>query len=285
MADNQESRDSSGVESAAIPNQFGDEAPNMAPAKRTPSPAFQFYAAKFLLSPKVQAMSATERGIYISLLCQQWIDGSLPTDFAELAPIANVKASQLERMWPKHLAKCFEDRKGCFVNPKLEDVRRQQIAWRNQQAEHGKAGGRPTKGSKRVAFRKPKATQSSNTTTTTDSSTERESTRKIEECWSLAFVTVGEPSSWLLTDDRISEWATTYPNLDVRAECLKASAWLNANTSRRKTASGMPRFLVNWLNNAVNRGSGPRLAATGTDGRGRTGAPPRGKYDGIEEHD
>lgn len=27
------------------------------------------------------------------------------------------------------------------------------------------------------------------------------------------------------------------------------------------------------------------LRATGTDGRGRTGAPPKGKYDGIEEHD
>jgi uncharacterized protein (DUF2235 family) len=68
----------------------------------------------------------------------------------------------------------------------------------------------------------------------------------------LTFSTIGLPSAWTLTDEQLREWAELYPGLDVETQCRMALAWTQAN--QRKTAKGMPRFLVNWLNRAVSRG-------------------------------
>ena len=62
--------------------------------------------------------------------------------------------------------------------------------------------------------------------------------------------TRGPISEWLLRDDQLSAWLAVYPKLDVLGECRKAWAWLEASPERRKTAKGMPRFLVGWLNRA-----------------------------------
>lgn len=98
----------------------------------------------------------------------------------------------------------------------------------------------------------------------------------------LSFPTIGIGSkSWPLTQTLISAWSGAYPGVDVMAECRRALAWVDANTSNRKTARGMPAFLVRWLNKSVDRGHGQ--AQMPLNGRGRTGAPVGGKYAGIEE--
>lgn len=75
----------------------------------------------------------------------------------------------------------------------------------------------------------------------------------------LVFPVVGRGSdSWALTESAIADWRTAYPNLNIRAECQKALAWVIANHSRRKTAKGMPAFLVNWFSRATNRGAATR---------------------------
>lgn len=71
----------------------------------------------------------------------------------------------------------------------------------------------------------------------------------------LEFPTIGQgPSAWDLTSEQVSAWANAYPGIDVLAECRHAKAWVDAQPERRKTAHGMPRFLVNWLNRSVERG-------------------------------
>lgn len=71
----------------------------------------------------------------------------------------------------------------------------------------------------------------------------------------LLFPTVGQGGTeWRLRKPQVDEWQAAYPNLDVLAECRKALAWLNANPGRRKTARGMPRFLVTWCSRAVDSG-------------------------------
>lgn len=68
----------------------------------------------------------------------------------------------------------------------------------------------------------------------------------------LEFPTTGKVKNWVLTEAQVSEWKTLYPGLPVEAECRKALAWIKASPSRRKTTTGMGRFLVGWLNKAVN---------------------------------
>jgi hypothetical protein len=71
----------------------------------------------------------------------------------------------------------------------------------------------------------------------------------------LVFPVVGRGSdSWALTESAITEWQDSYSTLNIHAEAQKALAWVKANSSRRKTARGMPAFLVNWFNRATNRG-------------------------------
>ena len=55
---------------------------------------------------------------------------------------------------------------------------------------------------------------------------------------------------WTPTLDQLVHWTDAYPGLDVERELAKMLAWLNANPRKRKTARGMPRFVVNWLNRA-----------------------------------
>lgn len=78
----------------------------------------------------------------------------------------------------------------------------------------------------------------------------------------LAFPTIGTGgSSWELREDQLAEWQALYPDLDVRGEARQALAWVQANQARRKTANGMTRYLVSWLNRAVDhaRTRGPAM--------------------------
>jgi hypothetical protein len=60
------------------------------------------------------------------------------------------------------------------------------------------------------------------------------------------------PSTYEVTQAQVDDWASSYPGVDVRLEVLKAKAWLQASPRRRKTHSGCPRFVVNWLSKAQN---------------------------------
>lgn len=112
--------------------------------KRTTSPAFQFYPDAFLSSTKVMAMSMTERGIYITLLCACWQDGSLPADMPSLARMVGVKERQFTKIWPHNLARCFTERGGRLVNLRLDQERKKQAEYRARQAANGAKGGRPS---------------------------------------------------------------------------------------------------------------------------------------------
>ena len=63
--------------------------------------------------------------------------------------------------------------------------------------------------------------------------------------------------AYRVTTSQVEAWAKAYPDVDVLAELRKAAVWLDANQPKRKTRSGMPRFVNGWLNNAKG-GNGHR---------------------------
>lgn len=75
----------------------------------------------------------------------------------------------------------------------------------------------------------------------------------------LMFPVVGAGEKhWPLREAQVAEWVEAYPGTDVLAECRRALAWVNASPAKRKTAGGMRRFLVGWLNRGVdNRRASP----------------------------
>jgi hypothetical protein len=77
----------------------------------------------------------------------------------------------------------------------------------------------------------------------------------------MTFPVVGpadKPHEWPLFADRIVDYQVCYPGIDAQAEALRARQWCIDNATRRKTFSGMPRFLNSWMARAQDD-SGKRL--------------------------
>ncbi|TXT35298.1 MAG: hypothetical protein FD138_1415 [Planctomycetota bacterium] len=94
------------------------------------APAFQFYAADFLVG--TAAMTNEEVGIYIRLLCHQWDRGLVPKDKA--ARIVGVKKI------PADVLAKFVDTDGELRNERLEAVRKEQQNYHEKKSLSGKAG-------------------------------------------------------------------------------------------------------------------------------------------------
>lgn len=232
-------------------------------AKRTPSPTFRFYPRDFLLSRKVNRMSLTERGAYITLLAMCWIDGGIGPDLGQIARDLGQKPAKFRTMWERGvLHECFVEKHGKLVSPRLEEERRKQNEYRDKQANA-------------ASMRWHKEAPSEGNAFVSDRIVSDRIVSEKEECAEplhdsspivCTFKTVGNPPTWDLHRSRIDGWLPAYPNIDVEGECRKAWAWVDANPQKRKTARGMPAFLVRWLGNAVDRPG----AGAGTTGSLKT---------------
>lgn len=105
-------------------------------------PAFQFYPKDFLTDENVRVMSLQERGAYITLICQCWLEGTLPKDTTRLARLVGVPIAAFRRLWAA-LEPCFRDsgdQPNRLVHPRLERERQKQAMFSEEQSERGKRG-------------------------------------------------------------------------------------------------------------------------------------------------
>ena len=59
--------------------------------------------------------------------------------------------------------------------------------------------------------------------------------------------------SFDVTDEYLEQLKGYYPGLDVEQQIRNMRSWIDGNPNSRKTASGMKRFITNWLNREQNR--------------------------------
>lgn len=247
--------------------------------KRTPSPAFQLYAKEFLSSSKVRRMSNTELGIYIKLLLMSWLDGSLPSDISVLADMVDVPVKQFSRLWPHVLTECFTERSGRLVNERLEVERKKQTDYRRRQTDRAKSRWESQRTpNARNAPAMPRHSQGPHsqgnashiadriTTVLPNGNTSVECSEASSEPPVLTFTTVGQQHSWGLSQAQVDRWAVDFPHVDILAECRKARSWVDAKPERRKTAKGMPAFLVGWLGRSNDRGTQATFTPSKTSG-------------------
>lgn len=102
-------------------------------------PYFPFYPQDFLGDGKVRLMSPAEVGIYVRLLCHEWLEGPLPDDLPRLARIAGATVDEMEAAWPQ-VRECFESGDdGHLVQPRLEEERKKALAKREQARQAARA--------------------------------------------------------------------------------------------------------------------------------------------------
>ena len=58
---------------------------------------------------------------------------------------------------------------------------------------------------------------------------------------------------WRATSEQVEAWIEAFPGIDVPATLLEMRAWLVSNPTKRKTVSGMARFVNNWLSKEQNK--------------------------------
>lgn len=105
----------------------------------SPSPAFQFYPRDFVSDAKQIALSLAGAGIYIRLLCQCWLEGSLPLDHSALAKLCGTTVQKFDKEWDL-VSACFEQKDGRLIHRRLNKERRKQAEYRQLQREKGVRG-------------------------------------------------------------------------------------------------------------------------------------------------
>jgi len=111
---------------------------------KAPSPAFSLYPKDLLTSENVVAMTDEELGVYVRLLCHQWLEGSIPAEPDRLAKMMKRRRRAFDRIW-RAVGPCFPpapDRLR-LLNPRLEEERAKQEARAEVAAVNGRRGGRP----------------------------------------------------------------------------------------------------------------------------------------------
>jgi uncharacterized protein YdaU (DUF1376 family) len=113
-------------------------------------PWFPFYAADFLTDEKTLAMSFRELGLYVTLLCHQWIQGSIPADRSRAQATLKLGSSHTGddadfAAFDKVVSECFEAHPtlaGRLMNRRLADIQEQQAARHERLSAAGRKGGR-----------------------------------------------------------------------------------------------------------------------------------------------
>lgn len=68
-----------------------------------------------------------------------------------------------------------------------------------------------------------------------------------------------------VTATEVSDFKSLYPNVDIEQELRKMIGWLNGNPRKRKTASGIDRFIHSWLAKEQDKPSKPSLKVVNDD--------------------
>lgn len=87
----------------------------------------------------------------------------------------------------------------------------------------------------------------SNTKSNTNNSTEPQAP-------SVLTLTLNDGSEFPITQADIDEWQKVYPGADVYQQLLQMQLWCKDNPKKRKTKTGIRRFVTNWLDREQNRG-------------------------------
>ena len=101
-------------------------------------PWFPFYASDWLTAKKVRRLTWSQRGVYATLLAEQWVGGALPCDHTEVAALVGATPDDVRAV----LDACFFPAVEGWKNERLEEVRAEQAAKSSALAKAGRKGGK-----------------------------------------------------------------------------------------------------------------------------------------------
>ncbi len=108
-------------------------------------PYFPLYAANFIASRPYKLMNLEERGLWISIYMECWVNGSLPADNQSIAKLLGFSIEEINRALCKLHYSFFDEVDGQLISKELEEYRLAFLEKREKQILGGKQGAQKKK--------------------------------------------------------------------------------------------------------------------------------------------
>lgn len=106
------------------------------------APAFQLYASDTIADKHYRLMSLEERGLLLSLLCECWVNRSVPADPDALGKWLGYQSGEVKAVLTSRVLSFFSACKGELINTKLERYRKELEERREKMSTGGKKGAK-----------------------------------------------------------------------------------------------------------------------------------------------
>jgi uncharacterized protein YdaU (DUF1376 family) len=96
-------------------------------------PYFPLYAANIMSSRAYKLMSLPERGLWITIFMECWVNGGVPANFKEMAKILGFPEQEISQFFSNFLTAFFHIENGQYISRELEKYRQGYLATREKQ--------------------------------------------------------------------------------------------------------------------------------------------------------
>lgn len=112
-------------------------------------PYFPLYAANFIASKPYRLMTLQQRGLWITLYMEFWVNGSLPADIDQLSKLLGFPSCEVGNAMSDLHKSFFEEINGELVSNELEEYRQEFLERREKQRLGGLLGAQNKKAKSR----------------------------------------------------------------------------------------------------------------------------------------
>lgn len=103
-------------------------------------PAFQFYASDTMADRRYRSMNLNERGLFLSIMCECWVNRSAPSNTQELCKLLGFTKAEIEAALTDKVLSFFKMEKGELINTGLAEYRQRLDDGRANMAKGGRKG-------------------------------------------------------------------------------------------------------------------------------------------------
>lgn len=108
-------------------------------------PYFPMYAANILASRNYKLMSLGERGLWVSITLECWVNGGVPSNFQHMAKILGFPEQEISQFFSNYQTTFFHIENDQYISKELEEYRQGYLATREKQRLGGIKGAKEKK--------------------------------------------------------------------------------------------------------------------------------------------
>jgi len=222
-------------------------------------PWFKFWASDFLTDPDIDEIPLAAQALILRMWCVCHIRGSIPTDKVEIARLCRVRIEDVE-LYEPYYQRFFKLKNGSYISPRMEKERlKSELARLNvsQRYKQKTSTESPTEWFTDCSSKSPTQkldVQNPDSRSKSKPLAPRDETPSVQTIFDLPLP--GKQGEYGVPQDFYEECQEAYPGVSVMHELSRMRIWLLANPKRRKTESGMTRFINSWLAKKQNEESG-----------------------------